>query len=422
MSKFRISSSLLIVSLLILLISMAIPVESSNTPMSNQFAANTNQENTSPLMLAHYMAWYQAPSVSGFWGWHWTMNHFNPNHADENDRPEIASHYMPLTGPYDSSDEAVLEYQVLLMKMSGVDGVIVDWYGAKSFRDYVMINEATGKLFEYIQKADLKFVICYEDQSILHQVNEGVLTREEGLVEGQNTMTYLQENWFGSEAYVKTNGQPLLFVFGPQYFKGSPDWETMFNDLEATPALITLDKHRVVNQIASYPWPPMQGGITYNQIAIETYLNEFYRRAIREDFIVASAFPGFHDIYAEAEVQSSYGYLDAENGETFRMTLDVALAQNPDIVQLVTWNDYGEGTIIEPTEEFGYQYLAMIQELKGETWAFSQEDLELPLQLFKLRKQYQGNAEVNAELDKVFTALINEDTATAREILAVYAD
>ncbi len=62
------------------------------------------------------------------------------------------------------------------MKLSGIDGVIVDWYGMTDFRDYAKLNESTNKLFEQIKKAGLYFVICYEDQSIMHMVNEGFIT------------------------------------------------------------------------------------------------------------------------------------------------------------------------------------------------------------------------------------------------------
>ena len=101
-----------------------------------------------PLLFVHYMPWYQSEEFSGSWGWHWTMNHFDPTVLNENGRPTVASHYMPLTGPYDSADPAILEYQVLLMKMSGMDGVIVDWYGTSDFRDYAAINQATEELFD----------------------------------------------------------------------------------------------------------------------------------------------------------------------------------------------------------------------------------------------------------------------------------
>ena len=159
-----------------------------------------------PLLLAHYMPWYQTPEVSGFWGWHWTMDHFDPDQTDANGRPQIASYDMPLTGPYDSQDVALLEYQVLLMKLSGIDGVIVDWYGMTDFRDYAPINASTVKLFGTIQKAGLRFIICYEDQSIKRMVEEGFLSEDERHEEGQKVMAYLQNTWFNDPAYVRYQG------------------------------------------------------------------------------------------------------------------------------------------------------------------------------------------------------------------------
>ncbi len=91
---------------------------------------------TRPLLMAHYMPWYQAPKVSGQWGYHWTMNHFSPSQDEDGQWTNFASHYTPLTGLYDSRDEAVLDYQVQMMKLSGIDGVIVDWYGNENFWDY----------------------------------------------------------------------------------------------------------------------------------------------------------------------------------------------------------------------------------------------------------------------------------------------
>ncbi|GIK65919.1 MAG: hypothetical protein BroJett018_37130 [Chloroflexota bacterium] len=392
-----------------------------STPESKA-ARNMRQTAGRPLLMVHYMPWYQTPEISYHWGWHWTMEHFNPRVTDENGRPEIASHYMPLTGPYDSSDPDLLEYQVLLMKLSGIDGVIVDWYGIENFRDYADLNDATIKLFEYIEQAGLLFSLCYEDQTVMHMVESGHIEENERLTYGQADMNFAQKQWFTKENYLKANGQPLLFTFGPQYFKSASDWETLFTGLEPQPALITLDKHNVSNALCSYPWPPIQGGVTYNRAAIEAYLSDFYRKAARKDFVVGGAFPGFHDIYAEAGVRDSYGYLDAEGGETFRYTLQMALDQNPDIVQLITWNDYGEGTIIEPTEEFGYQYLAMLQETRstfdGANFAFTAEQLELPLRLFKLRKAHIDDS----QLDEVFSKVISGDIEAANSILDSYSE
>ncbi|MFN3189199.1 MAG: hypothetical protein ACE361_01650 [Aureliella sp.] len=57
--------------------------------------------------------------------------------------------------------------------------------------------------------------------------------------------------------------------------------------------------------------------------------------------------------YAEARVGTSHGRLDDDNGQSFRRMLELGLKSNVPIVQLATWNDWGEGTQIEPSREFG---------------------------------------------------------------------
>ena len=71
------------------------------------------------------MPWFSAPPISPQWGWHWTMNRYHPDQLT-NGQPEIASHYTPLIGLYDSSDPDVLRCQVMQMKLAGIDGIAVD--------------------------------------------------------------------------------------------------------------------------------------------------------------------------------------------------------------------------------------------------------------------------------------------------------
>ena len=54
-----------------------------------------------PLVLVHYMPWFEARPARPVWGWHWTMSHFDPEKPVGGKRP-IASHFYPLIGPYDS--------------------------------------------------------------------------------------------------------------------------------------------------------------------------------------------------------------------------------------------------------------------------------------------------------------------------------
>ena len=383
-------------------------------------------EESRPLLLVHYMPWYQAPPIDSAWGWHWTMNHFNPDLKDENGRRDVASHFYPLTGPYDSRDPALLEYQVLLMKLSGIDGVIVDWYGSENFWDYGLLNESTQSLFQYIKKAGLLFSICYEDQTIRLMIDNNHIALEDARTNAQKEMLYLQENLFSDDAYLRSSERPVLFVFGPQYFKSASDWEKLFSVLNATPVLITEDNPLPPVTTSSYPWPPMwasQNGVL-NEQALNDYLNSFYKKTANWDFWVASAFPGFKDIYKEAGVSEGYGFLDARDGETFKSTIQLALKNNPDAIQLVTWNDYGEGTNIEPTIEYGYKYLGIVQDIIRASinphFAYTSENLALPLQIYKLRKQYEGNSDVNTQLDQAFLSIIAGDLNAAKAIIAQY--
>src|SRR5215469_13989386 len=140
-----------------------------------------------PIMV-HYMPWFVAEPFSSSWGWHWTMNYFNPNTTNSSGQREIASWYYPQTGPYDSADPAVLEYQVLLMKLAGVDGIIVDWYGMDNYLDYGINNQRTAALFQFTRQAGLKFCLCYEDQTIKQETNGGYIQASNAIAHAQQTM------------------------------------------------------------------------------------------------------------------------------------------------------------------------------------------------------------------------------------------
>jgi len=88
------------------------------------------------------------------------------------------------------------------------------------------------------------------------------------------------------------------------------------------------------------------------------------------------------------------------------------------LIQLVTWNDYGEGTMIEPTHEFGYTFLEIIQQARrkelGQAFTFTAEDLRLPSHLYALRKKGSVPA---AELDRISQLLNTGACSEARRLL-----
>jgi hypothetical protein len=365
-----------------------------------------------PLVLVHYMPWYQAPPIASGYGFHWHQGGavFDPFATLPDGRANIASTYYPLTGPYDSRDPKALEYQVALMKMSGIDGVIFDWYGIEDALDYKPIQESTLAMIEVLKKAGLKFAICYEDQSVGKMIEAKGLAKADALAEGEKTFAWMAKNWFGDKAYVTYEGRPVVLCFGPQYFKDPSQWGEIFSQAEKRPWFVCLDDQGGKSADGSYDWLPMwasEGGIL-SPLKLVSYLNGFYDKQSASPFLVATAFPGFNDIYQKAGSGRSYGFLDYDKGETFKLTVDAAMEARPDILQIATWNDFGEGTVIEPTIEHGYAELEYLQDLRkgfeGD-FPYDYSDLRAPIELFKASQGAAGEERqkpIRAAYDAIF--------------------
>ena len=89
-------------------------------------------------------------------------------------------------------------------------------------------------------------------------------------------------------------------------------------------------------------------------------------------------------------------------------------------MQLITWNDYGEGTMIEPTTQFQYGFLTTLQQQLG-VQSLSQSDLVAVTQLYNARV---NNLSTNynptnlAELDQAFYYMASLKMDSAKGLLA----
>jgi hypothetical protein len=374
-----------------------------------------------PKLMVAYQPWFLAKPFQGSWGWHWTMNHYNPDTFDALGRRNIASHFYPLIGPYDSRDPDVCEYHALLMKVAGIDGAIVDWNGYSALYDYPQGNIGTIRLFSALKAANLSFAICYEDQSIAQQILNGLITPAQAVSQAQFDMQYILDHWANQATYLTLDAKPVLLNFGPQYFYAESDWASILSVFPTGAQFFPLDNRLGTVAAGAFPWPPMWqsvGGVLAPE-SLDQYLDGFYAGAASWPGVVGLAVPGFHDIYQEAGVQPSYGYLDARSGLTFSETFDRALANQAPVIQLVTWNDFGEGTNIEPTLDYQYQYLIHVQDVaRGlHSLPYAVTDLTLPNSIYTLRKAHPGDLTIKAQLNQAAAYLVAGDPAQARSIL-----
>jgi hypothetical protein len=150
-------------------------------------------------------------------------------------------------------------------------------------------------------------------------------------------------------------------------------------------------------------------------------LQAFYLRAKDWRLSIPAAYPRFHDIYAEAGVHNSWGSIGDQDGKTYRHTLEMALQAHPKVLQLVTWNDWGEGTQIEPSLEFGYRDLEVTQsyvhQYVNREFQRSAEDLRLPLRLFKLRKASSTRVGEVEHLDHIARLMSSGDLQSAKKLI-----
>ncbi len=343
-----------------------------------------------PLIMAHYMPWFEARPASAMWGWHWTMNGFNPE-TIVNGQRSIASHYFPLIGPYDSSDRHVIEYHLLLMKTAGIDGVIVDWYGLEDFRDYPMLHRNTEALVREVSRLGMKFVICYEDQTIPALVGAGRLPIENRISHAKGELQWIAKHWFNNEHYVRLNGRCVLLSFGQRGLTND-EWSAVLTQLDA-PVAYFSQHHRRSSAVGAFDWPSPGRGLD----AIE----EFEREAKQWTHSIPVVFPRFVDIYEQASIHASFGRIDDDDGKTFRRTLDRALKTGQPMIQIATWNDWGEGTIVEPSKQFEFRDLEFLQQRIGAP--ASKSDLRLPHRLLVLRRESgkAGNKRLDAIADRI---------------------
>jgi len=325
-------------------------------------------------VLAHYMPWFMFNASTHEAGWHWTMDYKNKTVDPFASPPRIAAHSTPLIGPYDSRDRRVIRYHLELMQKSGIQGVIVNWYGTRAHDDYPRNLEASDVIIDEAAKAGMMFSVAYEDWT----VDDGSWEKEPkpdvlqaARAQLAKDFEYLRDRYMTKPGFLRIGGRPLLLVFGPRKLCLTDDWEPMLSSVfpeEATrPMVMKLQGNSAdIPPGYNFPWfPSLHPPASSNASDMAQFLKRYYKtEAEANRTAMGVIWQGFHDYYKEGSggVEKSYGYLDPLNGRTADLSMNYATKYKPAFVQLTTWNDWQEGTTFEPSREAGYFYLKKVQQ------------------------------------------------------------
>ncbi|MCK5241925.1 glycoside hydrolase family 99-like domain-containing protein [bacterium] len=324
---------------------------------------------------------------------------------------QIASVYNPLIGPYDTLDPDVLEYHILLAKLAGIDGFLCEYdiaYGHNSQVPVIMARLAKKYKFQVgVNWVTLNFT------NHMPKLND----RVEMLNAAKDCLHNIMRNIYDI-AGAGIDNRPLLLFYGIRAADYLPTIvkDTIFSadELQALRASIQtynpifLTPHFQPELFESvdgfFPWVLPYGsevpaGSLYDKIgnlyAQHKHLHHFYSHvetALQENKIthfLAGVWPGFDDHRGRAGGEDLARYVPRENGKTLDLTWEMALASKADTILHITWNNWVESTIIEPSLEFGYQELETTQK-QISLWkniALASESLRLPEQLLRLRRK-----------------------------------
>ena len=93
----------------------------------------------------------------------------------------------------------------------------------------------------------------------------------------------------------------------------------------------------------------------------------------RGKFFCATVLPGYND----KKIRSPGAYLSRNNGSTYRYTWDAAIASNPDCILITSFNEWWEGTEIEPSINYSTLFINLTREYV-ERYQQSQSFLFIP--------------------------------------------
>jgi len=280
----------------------------------NEAATNVSKVDTRSLLyagastkiFAHFMAWFGGSS------------HLNVG--------------------YNSSDPNQVTKQVEDMMSRGIQGAIIDWYGQKGTQE-----DLTTQQMMQVAEAHSGFMFAVmEDAGAIR----GCSSCQGPLI---SDLTYAYNKYEQSPAYFRINGRPVVFFFDTQTLPGV--------NLAAARTAVPGNPIFIIKDASGFTMAGADGGYSWvtdtfnNSNWGQNYLDYFYKtgQANPSRLIFGSTKKGFNDTKAS---WSANRIVPQNCGQTWLNTFSeigkyYSASGQLENLQLVTWNDYEEGTALE---------------------------------------------------------------------------
>jgi hypothetical protein len=276
------------------------------------------------LVLAFYYTWFDENS----WG---------PNQVP--DRPAEL---------YVSRDRAVMARHIDQARAAGIDALVVSWLGPQEQNNQtetnlrVMLDEAAAQGF--------RLAVDFEVTSPFYR-NAGDV---------QAALATLLATHAQHPAYLRSGGKPVIFFWRQQRFDINtwtairaavdPEHNTLWIEegVDVAP-LAVFDGHHLY----SVTWnPPTDMAYTANKFAKR--VRDFAARTGVPKVYVATIMPGYDD---RKTGRGNAFAVSREDGAYYARSWQAAIGSAPDWVVITSFNEWPEGSYIEPSQAYGSLYL-----------------------------------------------------------------
>ena len=257
---------------------------------------------------------------------------------------------LPLIGGYSSSDPAVLRHQIRQAKSAGIGGFIVSWKDTplNDVRLRLLTTAATQEHF--------KLAMIYQGLDFYrHPLPVSKVAAD---------FVKFRDEFASSPAFFRVDGKPLTIWSGTWAFS----YDQVAQVTRAVrPGMLVLCTEKNVagfDRLASitdgdaYYWSSVNPA---TQTGYQAKLDQMGQAIHRSGkYWIAPFAPGF-----DARMVGGQRMVPRNGGQTLRTEYAVAARSSPNMLGLISWNEFSENSYVEPSKDYGYQSLSILRQLHG---------------------------------------------------------
>ncbi len=281
-----------------------------------------------PLVLAFYYAWYDQNT--------W-------NSGQPADQPAQS---------YVSSDPATIERHVSQAQAAGLDALVQSWYGSQEKDNQTETN--FRKLLDVAATRGFHAAVDFETTSPFLPNQKSVT----------DALRYLLSVHAQHPAYLRYQGKPVIFFWRQGRFSVD-EWAAIRDQVDPHHDSLWIAEgvdiaYQAVfdgHHLYSIAWSP-DVGQTLSDWGFR--VRHYASQNGGDRLWIATVMPGYDDTRTDREDAFA---VDRRDGDYYQETWSAAIASQPDWIVITSFNEWIEGTMIEPSLTYGNRYLDLTREL-----------------------------------------------------------